>query len=464
MPFSYMTLGFIIRSVSQAVVLIVSTQLFDQDVIGVATIAFATYHLIWPMFETGIGQTLIQCEAGDRKKLAALSALLFLVTIGVVALGLLALPVIDLFLEDFDRRFLALIAVVVIVRALGTFPAYSLLKSLDIRRYALIENGAYLIGFCAALGACWAFDAGEFYLLLGLLIYSLVATTLFLMAAAAIRPRWSSDHAGSLAHMAGGFTLASGLNSFVREGNIILVGAFLGAGAAGLFSRAFQLYMLGAFTVGQIFDRVLTPMFLEHREESGYNRRLFDTAIIVMFAGLVPLSTLLGLEADTIVRLLFGADWLQVAGPLQVLAIGLCFRATLKINESVLRAYAKVYTRVAYYVVWSLVLVLAAPLVFRFGLIGFGIAELVGVAVFWIMSFRLAAQLMETDVRRLLETLTMIAPAPVLLVLAYGAMDGYGDLLRLALGVVLLALVTAVAVVLLVRRHFGSLTILRMLL
>lgn len=142
-----------------------------------------------------------------------------------------------------------------------------------------------------------------------------------------------------------GFSLARIANYAAVQGDNVVVGRWLGAGALGIYGRAYCFVSMPANLFGTVVDRVIFPaMALVQNDRpklaEAYARA---TALVAMIT--LPLSAVLFALAPEIVRMLLGPHWDSVIMPFRILVTVLVFRTSYKMSDSLTRATGAVYRR-----------------------------------------------------------------------------------------------------------------------
>lgn len=170
-----------------------------------------------------------------------------------------------------------------------------------------------------------------------------------------------------------GHTMGTIFNYFAENGDNIIIGKSLGTVSLGIYSKAFQLFSIPASFFGGIFDKVLFPILSQKQEEKEKLKHFYLFSSSLCFGILFPMATLLFINAELIVKILLGDQWLEVIYLFQVLIFGLAYRFGTRINKSYLKSLGIIY-KGAYY---QLVFVF---LIFTFCTIGQYLYGLPGVA------------------------------------------------------------------------------------
>src|SRR5690606_16214872 len=132
----------------------------------------------------------------------------------------------------------------------------------------------------------------------------------------------------------GGITLGTLFNYGASQGDYMIVGRLLGAGALGVYSRAYQLMAMPATNLAVGLQAVIFPGMSQLKADLYHLRRLYFTSIAAVTFLCAPFIAAFIILAREIVLVLLGPDWLETIVPLQILALGTLFRTTYKIDHS----------------------------------------------------------------------------------------------------------------------------------
>ncbi len=111
------------------------------------------------------------------------------------------------------------------------------------------------------------------------------------------------------------------INYFSRNLDSILIGKFIGGDALGLYAKAYKLFMMPISQVRGPMTKVAMPVFSALKEKPEryikYYQRLLDT----MASLTIPLTLYCVIEADFLIHLLLGPQWLGAVPVFRLLAI-----------------------------------------------------------------------------------------------------------------------------------------------
>ncbi len=122
------------------------------------------------------------------------------------------------------------------------------------------------------------------------------------------RAKWDKEVQGMLA-FGGHLTGFNALNYFVRNLDNILIGSVFGAGALGLYSRAYGLLMLPIRQINGPITSVAMPALSRLQSDPLAYRRFFLRTISLLFLVTAPIVGYAFADADLIVLALLGEQW-----------------------------------------------------------------------------------------------------------------------------------------------------------
>lgn len=106
-----------------------------------------------------------------------------------------------------------------------------------------------------------------------------------------------------------------------RNADYMLIGRYLGAGPLGLYTRAYQLFMLPITQIGVPMNDVALPTLSalsgDPSRFASYFRRFLDVLALLT----VPLALYCVIEAEFIISVMLGDQWLEAVPVLRLLAI-----------------------------------------------------------------------------------------------------------------------------------------------
>jgi O-antigen/teichoic acid export membrane protein len=343
----WMVYGKVAFAVLQLVILGILARLLVPADFGVIAAAEVVIGFSAIVSQLGLGPALVQRpELEDRHVETAFTA--------SVLLGLV-LGAIIWFGASLASQFLHMPAMVPVLHVLAwVFPLQGLqtvasslmsrelrfrwLANLDVITYAI---GYGLIGVTTALlhWGVWALVAAQ--------MAQTLLKTIVLLSQYPPRFRHFADRVAfsDLMYFGGGFTMARIANYVALNGDDMTVGRFLGPAALGFYGRAYALMSAPAYGFGTVLDAVLFPAMAKVQDDAkrlaaAYRRGVALIALLV----LMP-SVVIVLLAPELIQVALGPKWMAVVAPFRILGIGMLFRTSYKMSDSITRSTGAVYRR-----------------------------------------------------------------------------------------------------------------------
>jgi PST family polysaccharide transporter len=368
----WMSYGKGAHAILQLVVLGVLARLVTPAEFGVVSAALVVIGLSAIVSQLGLGPAIVQRPQLEQRHLDTAftaSLLLSLVLGGLIWVGA---PVTATFLHMAEvTPVLRALAWVFPLHGLGTVSSSLVSRDLKFSWLANLEVVTYGIGFgavgitAALLGwGVWALVAGQVGQALvktGVLLWKHPPSPRLTLERSALR---------DLMYFGGGFTVAKLANYAAVYGDNIVTGRFLGPAALGYYSRAYSLMSAPAYGFGAVLDAVLFPAMAKVQDDpprlaAAYRRGVALIALVV----LAPSATLI-LLAPEVIHVVLGARWSAVVVPFQILGIGMLFRTSYKMSDSIARSTGAVYRRAWRQVIYAALVVLGAWIGQHWGVAG----------------------------------------------------------------------------------------------
>ncbi len=193
----------------------------------------------------------------------------------------------------------------------------------------------------------------------------------------------------------GGFTLEKFISQFANEADNFVIGRFLGAGALGLYGRAYQMMVMPATLFGSVIDKVLFPAMAQVQDDPKKLEESFRIGLTSVSITTIPISILVWFLAEDIVYILFGADWLGLVPALKILSLGLLFRNGDKICDSLIQAVGAVYRRAYVKGIYAIAIFIGVWFGKEWGIEGVALGVLAGIIINFILMANLTLKFIE---------------------------------------------------------------------
>lgn len=361
------------------------------------------------VLDQGMTAALISRRYVDRPLLSASMTLNLLVALAIALLTVVTSGGVASFFKTPQlAEVLPVFAISLVLKGAAVVPRMLLMRRLMFRALAIIEMSSALFGGIA--GISMALAGFEYWSIVG----QLVVTDVFLAALFIVvsRPPWPSFNLSPLRDTLGfsSRVFFSDLLSYTtRNADTVLIGRFLGATQAGLYSLAYRVLLTPIQMVGQTVARALFPLISRRRDDRAsvsviLIRAARDIAFVVF-----PAMFLLAAASGDLISVFLGSDWLPAAPVLSVLAITGARQAVTSLNSPVMLGFGRADYQLRFNLLATLVQVGGIVAGLPFGILGVALGyTIAGILltplVFWIQQ-RLVGTPVARQVRVLLPPL-----------------------------------------------------------
>lgn len=336
-----------LRFALETVVLVVLARLLTPKDFGVVAAAITVVRFSQIITQSGIGQAIVQRPELETRHLETgftLSCITGLTVAGIISLG--APEIAGLFRMVELKSILPVISLVFPVQGISLVAESLLLREVKFRILAGIDVASYMFGYgiVGVVLACVGFG-----------VWALVAAHLTQMGLKTILLLCSQSHSKrvrferrsfkELMYFGGGFMAGRICNSLAGQGDYMVVARWLGAASLGIYQRAYQLMAMPANLFGMALDKVLFPVMAKLQHEQDQLKTAYRRGIVLISLVVLPISVVMYELAPEIVSVLFGPKWLEVVIPFKILGLGMLFRTSYKMSDSLARATGAVYRR-----------------------------------------------------------------------------------------------------------------------
>ena len=287
--------------------------------IGIITV-FSGFAMVFGEF--GISSALVQRKEMLEIHVSTGFWLQFTISIVVSLVFWTSAPYLAAFFEiPIITVLTRIISVVFVLQAIGQTHYALLLRSFCFREIGLAIFGATLIAGSVA-SALALLDFGVYALAWQPVAYTLVWTIIICLSSN-WRPKlmFSWNAASSLLKYSTYLFGHSSLNYWMRNGDNLLIGKFLGTADLGIYSRAYSLMLLPLNNIGVILGQVMFPSFSILQDDLARFRILYLRALRMIAFITFPMMTGMSFLSKSIVQIMFGNTWEGVTPILQILSV-----------------------------------------------------------------------------------------------------------------------------------------------
>jgi O-antigen/teichoic acid export membrane protein len=168
-----------------------------------------------------------------------------------------------------------------------------------------------------------AYRGWHYWSLVGSSIVTAVAITLISFLFCPWLPGWIRKGIGSRKMLRYGGHLAGSniINYFSRNGDNLLIGKFIGTDALGLYAKAYSLFFLPISQIRVPMNSVALPVLSTLKDQPERYIKYYQRFVDIMASLTMPLMTYCVFEADFLIRVILGSQWLGAIPVFRILAI-----------------------------------------------------------------------------------------------------------------------------------------------
>jgi PST family polysaccharide transporter len=351
----------------------------------------------------GIGSALIQGESTEQAHVATGFTACILTSIGVALLTFFLSPLIAQVLNMAElERILRVLCILFPINSVSAICASILQREFNYRKLAVADITAYLIGY-GCTGVLLAYLGFGVWALVfaGLGLSLLKASILFSLQPHPLGLTLNRHSLKKLVFYGGGFTVANIFNFTALSADNLIVGRILGAGALGIYSRAFSMMDTTNGLLGGVLNAVFFPAVAriqnDRQQLAGALRRGLTLSGVVF----LPVCVASIILAPELVRILLGPKWTGVVLPFRILAAGMYFRLGFITSEILARGSGRVYSNAWRQGLYALLVVLAAWNGCRWGVTGVAFFVTIVIILNFFAMLQLALKITGLSVKRI---------------------------------------------------------------
>lgn len=394
-----------LNAVLKIVVLIVLARLLSPADFGIVSAALIVIGFSAIFSQLGLGPALVQRTQLEPRHISTAFA-------ASVIIGLLLAGVIWVTAPDIARFFhmensvdvLRALAWIFPIKGLSGVAECLVQRDLKFRWLATRDVLSYGLGYgLVGIALAWA-GWGVWSLVIAQMTQTVLNTAILLaVRPPALRPLPSWRAFVELMNFGAGFTAARVANFMANQGDNLVVGRVLGPQALGIYTRAYQLMAVPTTLFGDVLDRVLFPTMAKVQNDPPRLAAAYLQAVASIALVMLPIGVVMTVLAPEVVVTLLGPKWVDVIPPFQVFAIGLLFRTSYKMSDSISRATGAVYRRAWRQAIYASLVFVGAWVGSRWGVTGVSIGVLASLLINFFLMADLSLTVAHTTWRRFIE-------------------------------------------------------------
>ncbi|MDX8289014.1 lipopolysaccharide biosynthesis protein [Metabacillus indicus] len=408
--FLWMFSGSGIQGISQFLVLIILARLIEPSEFGIVSAAMVVIGFSIIFSSLGVGPALVQRPIlNDNHINSAFILSLLTGSFFTLSIFLMSYPISRFFnIEELDQV-LKILSFTFLIQGIYTTALSLLERDLQYKTISIINASAYVFGYGFTGITLGLNGYGVYSLVAAQIVQELFKLILILRVRNHSKKiKMNINALKELMYFGSGFTIARIFNYFALQGDNLIVGRMLGADSLGIYGRVYQLMALPASLFGQVVDKVLFSAMSKLQTDEKRLKEAYKKAVVLVSMVALPISVFAYLFSKEIIFVLLGKGWGEAVLPFNILTIGIFFRTSYKISESVARSTGAVYRRAWRQAIYALSVLIGCFIGQNWGLIGIAVAVNVALVINYILMAQLSLSILSV---KLLEFIKINIPA-----------------------------------------------------
>jgi PST family polysaccharide transporter len=300
---------------------VVLARLLTPQDYGLIAMVIAVTGFILMFKDMGLSMATVQKDEINHGQISTLFWINVLLSFGVMLVTAALAPVITWFYGEPRLTWITLaLAGAFIFGGLTVQHQALLRRQMRFGSLALIQIVSLSVSILVAIISAWC-GAGYWALVL-MYLAEAIAGAIGVWVACRWRPGLPVHRAGvrSMLAFGGYLTGFNFMNYFARNADNILIGKFWGSGPLGLYSKAYSLLMLPITQITSPITAVAVPTLSCLQNDPERYRRYYYRAVNMIAFMSMPLTAMLAVLSEEIVRIVLGNQWTDAAIIFKMLA------------------------------------------------------------------------------------------------------------------------------------------------
>ena len=292
-----------------------------------------------------------------------------------------------------------------LIKAVATISYSRLQRNLDFKTIMVLSiTNSVTYGITSSVLAIRGF--GVWSLVYGNLAASIISAFLTLRKSPpSLKPLLKKNEFKELAGFGSGVTLSNILLYGSSNVDYLIIGKFINPSALGLYTRAFNLMTESISKISGGIYSVLFPAFAAAQNEKQKLRIAYLRTIKTLSYFVFPVLAVMMINADYIIKGLYGVKWAGAVPVFRILAFGGILRATLPYSGAIAHATGRVYAEVFQQLVYFLILGGFALYTIKFGIEGIAFAVVAALVWMFFAQSYLAIKIIDSSWKEFLYSL-----------------------------------------------------------
>jgi len=323
---SIQTVITIVMGVLEIILFAIMSRLLTKSDFGYFAALSGVMAICMSLSEAGLGSAIVQKKNAGKEHISTAFTLSIIIGLLFTIIICFLSPWIANLIADDTLTFpLRLMSINILLHSLISTGNAILYRNLNFKRVGINSIISYLVS--GIIGVLMAYNGiGLLAIVIQPILYSLVTLILLYVFSVKI-PRfiiYRSEIKG-IVSFGGWLTLGVILNNISHQLDKLVLSKWLSVNILGAYNRPAGFISTISSKINSIFDTVLFPMLSGIQENKDKVQSVFIRAVSLLNSFSVILASIFYFNAELIITIFFGHDWLDLVPIMQIVSISVVF-------------------------------------------------------------------------------------------------------------------------------------------
>lgn len=375
---SVQTIIIIVMGIMELVVFSIMSRLLTKDDFGYFAALTGIMTIYTSITEAGLGSAIIQKKDAQQAFVSTAFTLSWLLgIIGTVILFISAPIMSEIIADEHLTLPLRIMSINIFLSCIASVGRSMLIRNLKFKKNGMFEIIAYAMS--SIIGLSLAFLGFGLYAIVSISVCNLIILNIFLYTRGNVIPKLGirKSEVPGIVSYGGWLTLSVITNNIAQMMDRLFLPKWLSVTALGAYNRPAGFVSTIIGKINGIFDTVLFPMLSGIQDDSEKVQAVFIRAIALLNSFAAVLFAIFFFNADLIINIFFGSEWLDLVPVLRVISIFIIFNVDNRLVDCFFRSLGLVNLGFRLRLVSAVITFLFLFIGCKFGIMGVAISILI---------------------------------------------------------------------------------------
>lgn len=358
--------------------IILARLLMPQD-FGLLGMTYVFIGLAELFVTLGMGSAVQRVKNLSNDHIRVATTLTIISSVAIYLMLWFAAPLVAQFYNE--QRIVSILRVISIIFIIQGFITVSygiIRRELDFKYILKVDASSNILGYGLTSAVLAFLGFGVWSLVYGRIVSAVVSAFVIMRRVPVnLKPLIKKNEVKDLAGFGGGISLSNLLFYASSNVDLLIVGKFLNSGALGLYTRALNLMKETINKITGGIYNVLFPAFAAVQDDPQKLKIAYFRTIQTVSYFVYPILIAMIINAEFIIKGLFGSKWAGAITSFQLLGIAGVLRVTLQYSGALAHATGKVYTEAMQQLIYFLLLAGFALFAIKYGIEGVAVSIII---------------------------------------------------------------------------------------